>query len=81
MQFDTYAFIRPVNKVVECIEKVVVMIFPQHFDEILRSSKNLPDAFALYSVRSMAKNIKIDNMTKVPDDDNDINFAKTSLGL
>lgn len=68
-QYDTYSFVRPVKKVIECVDKVVVLFFPQHFDEILRSHKTIPDAFASYYLRSMAKSMKIDNYAKHDEDD------------
>ena len=63
-QYDTYSFIRPAKKNIECIEKVVILYFPQHFDEILRNQKTIPDAFANYYLRSMARNVKLDSLAK-----------------
>lgn len=62
--YDTYSFVRPTKKVIECIEKVVVLHFPLHFDELLRAHKTLSDAFASYYMRSMAKSMKLDNISK-----------------
>lgn len=70
-QYDTYSFVKPVKKVIECIEKVVVLFFPQHFDELLRTNKTIPEAFASYYVRSMARNVKLDSMPKGENDGKD----------
>ena len=69
-QYDTYTFVKPTKKIIECIDKVVVLIFPQHFDDMLRTHKTYPEAFASYYLRSM-KTIKIDNMAKHGDEDDE----------